>query len=130
MGTIDNITSIPYDTKAIARLKERKHKKRAGRFVKGPLSWTWVTAAAHCHLPRWTWHDLRRTLATNIARLTEDHDLADRVLGHAVGSAVSRTYIRHSFLKEKRRALNLWSEDLNRIIGGPSNIVPLMRADA
>ena len=49
MEPIDNITSIPFDTKAIARLKKQKHKKRTGRFVKGPLFWTWVTAAAHCH---------------------------------------------------------------------------------
>ncbi len=49
METIGNITSIPYDTEAIARLKERKMRKRKGRFVKGPLSWPSVTAAARCH---------------------------------------------------------------------------------
>ena len=49
MGSNDNIASIPFDTEAILRLKERKQRKRKGRFVKGPLSWPWVTAAAHCH---------------------------------------------------------------------------------
>ena len=49
MGSNDNIASIPFDTEAILRLKERKQRKRKGRFVKGPLSWSWVTAAAQCH---------------------------------------------------------------------------------
>lgn len=49
MKTEGTIASIPYDTEAIRRLKERKQEKRAGRFVKGPLPWPWVTAAAQCH---------------------------------------------------------------------------------
>ena len=47
--TDEELGDIPFDTEGIATLKARKRQKRARRFVKGPLHWPWMAAAARCH---------------------------------------------------------------------------------
>ena len=63
----------------------------------------------------WRFHDLRRTCATNLAELGVPLHTISRVLNHAEGG-VTKIYARHSYLKEKRDALNLWASELNKII--------------
>jgi integrase len=61
-------------------------------------------------------HDLRRTVATNMARLGIAGDLIDRVQGRLPrGNKVSAIYNRHDYLAEKRHALELWEAELLRI---------------
>ncbi len=43
------IASVSMDTEPMARLKVQRQAKQAARFIKGPLPWTWVCAAARCH---------------------------------------------------------------------------------
>lgn len=49
-------------------------------------------------------HDLRRTARTMLGPLGIPHEVAERLLGHAVGSAVSRTYDRHAYDGEQQAA--------------------------
>ncbi|USA39877.1 site-specific integrase [Pelagerythrobacter marinus] len=58
----------------------------------------------------WTLHDLRRSVATHMARLGGQQDHIERVLGHVV-SGVAGTYNRYSYLDEKRAALELWGKN-------------------
>jgi integrase len=63
-------------------------------------------------------HDLRRTVATHLAAMGVGENIVARVLNHA--SEIGRTitgsvYIRHSFAKEKRRALDAWASELASI---------------
>jgi integrase len=77
----------------------------------------------------WSWHDLRRTFRTGLARLGVQPHVAERVIGHAFGSKVERTYDRHRYLPEVRQALLLWQAELERIIGGGApKVEPLRRA--
>ena len=63
-------------------------------------------------------HDLRRTAATNMARLGIAGELIDRVQGRVPrGNRVSETYNRHEYLNEKRDALLKWERELMRIVG-------------
>lgn len=55
----------------------------------------------------WTFHDLRRSTATHMARLGIPQEHIERVLGHAI-EGVAGTYNRYSYLTEKRAALDLW----------------------
>ena len=65
----------------------------------------------------YTLHDLRRTFRTNLsAWKCCDHDTAERLIGHFVGSSVSRIYNRHDFLQEKREAIERYTERLKLII--------------
>jgi integrase len=62
----------------------------------------------------WCLHDLRRTAATNMARLGVPKTTISRVLNHAEG--VTEIYARHSYLGEKRAALELWADRLAGIV--------------
>ena len=80
-------------------------------------------------LAAWTLHDIRRTVRTNLGRLRVEPHVAERVLNHRPPK-LARTYDRHSYLGEKARALQLWADDLDRIIGAPppARVVPFARA--
>jgi integrase len=60
----------------------------------------------------WTFHDIRRSVATHMARLSIPQEHIERVLGHTI-EGVAGTYNRYSYLNEKRIALNTWGEEWN-----------------
>ncbi|RTL63876.1 MAG: DUF4102 domain-containing protein [Pseudonocardiaceae bacterium] len=71
----------------------------------------------------WRLHDLRRTMATNMARLGVDVVAVERVLNHTM-RGVMATYQRYAFLPEKRHALNLWASFLDELTATKdSNVV-------
>jgi integrase len=77
-------------------------------------------------------HDLRRTVASQMAAMGIGENIVARVLNHAseIGKTITGSvYIRHSFAAEKRHALEAWAAELERIIGYavPDNIVKLTR---
>ncbi|RJX68141.1 DUF4102 domain-containing protein [Tsuneonella suprasediminis] len=57
----------------------------------------------------WTLHDIRRSVATHMARLGVAQEHIERVLGHVV-AGVAGTYNRYSYLDEKRAALEAWGK--------------------
>lgn len=80
-------------------------------------------------------HDLRRTGRTAISdpeRLGFPPHIGEAVLSHVLGSVVFKTYDRNAYLTEKRKALNAWAGEVERIVyGTPSaagaNVVPLRK---
>jgi len=60
-----------------------------------------------------TSHDLRRTVATRLAESLGDQGdkLVKRVLGHSDGS-VTAIYNRYAYVREMRRVLEVWANDL------------------
>lgn len=76
-------------------------------------------------IPRWTLHDLRRTLRTGLSELRVGGDVAERVIGHVIGG-VKGVYDRHAYMDEKRDALERWAAKVETILNPPpSNVVPL-----
>lgn len=63
-------------------------------------------------------HDLRRTGRTMMTseRVGVSYEVAERVIAHLVGSAVSRVYDRNEYLREKRAALEAWAGELGKSI--------------
>ena len=59
----------------------------------------------------WRIHDLRRTVASGMARLGIGVAVAEKVMNHVSGTfaGIVGVYQRHDFLAEKRHALNLWA---------------------
>ena len=47
----------------------------------------------------------------------DGYEVAERVIAHLFGSAVSRVYDRNEYLREKRAALDRWEEVLRKIVG-------------
>lgn len=64
-------------------------------------------------------HDLRRTGRTMMTseEVGVSYEVAERVIAHLFGSAVSRVYDRNEYLREKRAALDRWEEVLRKIVG-------------
>lgn len=60
-------------------------------------------------MERWTVHDIRRTVATNLAEMGIPGDHIERVLGHSM-EKLQRTYIKHDYAQEMRDAMLRWGE--------------------
>ena len=77
-------------------------------------------------LASWHLHDLRRTCATNLARLGVDRVVIAKILNHAEGG-VTQIYDRYRYEAEKRRGLDLWAQRLAAIVAGgdSANVVRL-----
>jgi integrase len=83
-------------------------------------------------LPAWVFHDLRRTMASGMARLQIQLPVIEKVLNHKSGTfrGVVGVYQRHSFAEEKRTALEAWARHVQTIVSGKSatNVVQLRDA--
>lgn len=77
--------------------------------------------------PPWTVHDLRRTAATEMGRLGVSRFTISRVLNHADRS-VTGIYDRHSYLEEKRQALETWASYLTGLMRPVEGNVVALRA--
>jgi integrase len=78
----------------------------------------------------WTWHDLRRTAATGMARLNVPPHVCERILNHSgsgMMSAIARVYNTHSYQAEMGHALEAWSREVERIVTGASAKVVALR---
>ena len=63
----------------------------------------------------WKFHDIRRTVATNLSKLGVDRSLLQRIVNHT-DSGVTAIYDRYSYLEEKRDALQKWADKLDDIV--------------
>jgi integrase len=67
----------------------------------------------------WCLHDVRRSVASGLARLGFDLPTIERVLNHVSGSfgGIVGVYQRHDYAGEKRKALDAWSAHIASLIG-------------
>jgi integrase len=81
---------------------------------------------------RWTFHDLRRTAASGMARLGQPVHVVEAVLNHRSGTirGVARVYNRYSYEPEKRGALDAWSRYVKQLVSREpaGNVVELAAA--
>ena len=77
---------------------------------------------------QWGAHDLRRTLRTRLAGLEVNETVAEAVIGHGK-RGLQRVYDQHKYEPQMRRALELWSAELQRIVSRkpPTNVTPIRR---
>ncbi|MBZ9998559.1 MULTISPECIES: tyrosine-type recombinase/integrase [unclassified Mesorhizobium] len=83
----------------------------------------------HCAepaLPEWHLHDLRRTCATELARLGIKQEVTEAILNHKTGkvSGVAAIYNRYEYQEEKRDALEQWA---NRVQAITANSVTMLK---
>jgi integrase len=71
-------------------------------------------------IPHWTFHDLRRTAATGMARLGVPVRVTEAVLNHVsgTGGGIVAVYQRHDFADEKRQALEAWGRQVMCLVSG------------
>ena len=77
----------------------------------------------------WVNRDIRRTFASGCARLGISLPVIEKILNHTSGTfaGVVAVYQRHSFEAEKRAALEVWGQHMERLIDGTAddNVVSL-----
>lgn len=103
-------TEGPY---IISSRKGRMPIKGVAKFFRTTLS-SQILANKGARLPKkLASHALRRTVATRLAELLGDEGdkLVKRVLGHSGGS-VTAIYNRYGYIREMRRALEMWANEL------------------
>lgn len=68
-------------------------------------------------IAHWTFHDLRRTAATGMARLGVPVRVTEAVLNHVsgTGGGIVAVYQRHDFAEEKREALETWGRKVEEL---------------
>jgi integrase len=78
-------------------------------------------------LTPWRLHDLRRTAASGLARMGFPVHVIEAILNHRSGqiSGVAAVYNRHSYLPEKRRALEAWAGHVVNLVrdAAPENVI-------
>jgi integrase len=84
-------------------------------------------AAKGGEMAPWTFHDLRRTVATHLVRLGVPMEIVARVLNHAKAGVTAKVYALHEYEPEKRSALDRWAADVMRTVDGTAarKVVPI-----
>ena len=68
-------------------------------------------------IPHWTFHDLRRSVATGCQRLGVPTDHIEALLNHKSSkTSLVRIYQRHHYAPEKRAAVDLWGDHLIKLL--------------
>jgi integrase len=78
-------------------------------------------------LKHWTFHDLRRTAATQMCELGIEPHVVEAILNHVSGhkGGIAGIYNRASYAKQMRVALALWADHIAHIVDGSARkIVP------
>jgi integrase len=84
-----------------------------------------INALLPADMPAWRLHDLRRSVASGMARLGINLPIIEKVLNHRSGSfgGIVGVYQRHDFAAEKRLALQTWGAHVERIVS--NQVLPL-----
>jgi integrase len=79
-------------------------------------------------IPRWTWHDCRRTFRTGLSTLKIPPHVAELCIAHTQ-KGLAKVYDQHRFDDEKREAFAAWERRLLGIVAptGDDNVVALRR---
>ena len=72
------------------------------------------TFLAEPPLGAWRFHDLRRTVATHCVRLGVSEAVVERLLNHTPKGVTAKVYALHTYEPEKRAALQLWADEVDR----------------
>lgn len=76
------------------------------------------------HKEPWTWHDLRRSLATHLNDAGIAPHVVELVLGHTLPGVMAH-YVHTSRLPEQKAALELWQNMLSEQVEEQTNVVNL-----
>ena len=122
---------LAFDSRYVLPLRLRQN----GREGDAPMEQTSLNAALNrlheklgerCR--RFTPHDLRSTGRSHLGAMGVDVLIAERCLNHSLGGLVA-VYDQHDYVKERRRALEMWSAKLSSLEkDGVFNVVPFKRA--
>jgi integrase len=124
---------IPLSTQAAAIIAAQP---RVGAYVFGktPVGhWHRIKPELDQHVATrepWVIHDVRRSVATGMAKLGIAIPVIEKLLAHKSGTfkGVVGIYQRHSFLPELSVAVQRWADHIDQLVGGkPAKVVKMPR---
>jgi integrase len=136
---------VPLSRPAVAILRDRAKRERRDLVFgigDGPFQgWSNAKSALDsrvltrlrkkkAQLAPWRLHDIRRTVATGLADIGVLPHVVEAIFNHVSGhkAGVAGIYNRASYAAEKRKALDLWAEQIAEVVTGqPSNVTPLLQ---
>jgi integrase len=92
----------------------------------------WLDEAMPRGTPPWVLHDIRRTVASGMARLGVGLPAIEKCLNHVGGSfgGIVSVYQKHTFEPEKRAAMATWSNFVQSLVtDAPPNVIPMRAAN-
>lgn len=122
VGWLRTAKELAADSKWVFPARRRDKRGRSEHVGKDTLNVA-LTRVKH-ELEPFTIHDFRRTARTQLAELGVAPHVAEACLNHKP-KGVEGVYNRHSYLAERRTALQAWADLLVQIETGKSNIVPI-----
>jgi integrase len=114
---------VPLSGPALEILKGRAHNERELVFGNGVRGFSGFSKAKRLLDERaklkapWVVHDIRRSVATGLAKLVQPH-IVECVLGHVGGfrAGIASVYNLHAYEVEKRQALDLWGKHISELV--------------
>ena len=76
----------------------------------------------------WTWHDLRRTARTTMARAGVDDLIAELILNHQLSGTLAKTYNTYKYQAEMKAALERLASFISEIVDGGAHKVVALRS--
>jgi len=76
--------------------------------------------------PKWVIHDIRRSVASGMAKIGIAVPVIEKILAHKSGTfrGIVGTYQRHSFLPEMATAMQKWADHVEQLVSGkPAKVV-------
>jgi integrase len=96
-------------------------------FAKVSLDQRITIATKGNRLPRWTLHDLRRTMRTGLGKIGVQPHIAELAINHVRGG-VEAIYDRHRYEREIKAALALWADHVLTLVNdGERKVIALAR---
>jgi integrase len=123
MERIDGKAGLYHTTNGVSPLSGF-HKGR-GHLAAHMVAIASEEAGEPVEIPHWTFHDLRRTAATGMARLGIPVRVTEAVLNHVsgTGGGIVGVYQRHDYADEKRKAVEAWARFVVNLVDGTANNV-------
>jgi integrase len=125
--------TVPLSSLALSLLREAKKgtspegylfpSAKDGRLRRRSISRALLRNSDDLKIKKFTPHDLRRTVASQMAALGIDRIVTGKLLNHASvdrDTVTGMIYDRHSYDDEKRRAVERWADRLIEIVEGRS----------
>jgi integrase len=114
---------IPLSAPALEILQRRERDERELVFGAGSHGFSGFSKAKRLLDERaklkapWVVHDIRRSVATGLAKLVQPH-IVECVLGHVGGfrAGIASVYNLHAYEAEKRQALDLWGKHISELV--------------
>jgi integrase len=96
--------------------------ERGSPFTSSNVGSFLLNRADRLPIEKFTTHDLRRTVATQLVEMGVALDVVAAVIGHEAGGRDTRTLVRHyvrtSLVERKRTVLSSWDQRLRDIVSG------------